>query len=75
MQHLFIAWKAMEGSLVLINVKPPFNDTIAPLLTFYAKYMQKLIYEKSLTDFQFWSANNEPAYTGWAQSKYDKFYK
>lgn len=41
-----------KGSLFLINIKPPFNDTIASRCSpFMPNICKKLIYEKSLTDF------------------------
>lgn len=51
-KNIYAIWRLQEGSLFLINIKPPFNDTIAsrcsPLMPNICK---KLIYEKSLTDF------------------------
>lgn len=54
--HLFAAVRGIcdvqEGSLFLINFKPPFNDTIASRCSpFMPNICKKLIYEKSLTDF------------------------
>lgn len=88
--HVFAAVHGIcdvqEGSLFLINFKPPFNDTIASRCSpFMPNICKKLIYEKSLTDFfpfslhSFWLFifiyNRNGPYTGWAQSSYDKFNK